>query len=208
MSADRAPTVFLVDDDDAVRDSLSLLLDSAGLNIESFSTSAAFLDEYDPDRPGCVVLDIRMPGMTGMELQEALQSSGIRIPIIFLTGHGNVPMSAKAFRAGAVDFLQKPVEEEVLLARIQEALQIDKENRQAEARREDATGRFANLTSREYEVMLLVVRGLSNKEIANELQLSHRTVEIHRSRVMEKTGTQSLADLIELAIASGVYRID
>jgi len=207
MSADRAPTVFLVDDDDAVRDSLSLLLDSAGLNIESFSTSAAFLDEYDPDRPGCVVLDIRMPGMTGMELQEALQSSGIRIPIIFLTGHGNVPMSAKALRAGAIDFLQKPVDEDVLLARIQEALQIDRENRQAEARRADATERFANLTSRESEVMLLVVRGLSNKEIANELQLSHRTVEIHRSRVMEKTGTQSLADLIELAIASGVYRI-
>lgn len=208
MPADTTPTVFLVDDDDAVRDSLTLLLDSSGMRTESFSTSAAFLDSYDPNRPGCAVLDIRMPGMTGMELQEALVSSGVRIPIVFLTGHGNVSMSAKAFRSGAVDFLEKPVDEEVLLARIQEALHIDRDNRQAEARRRDAETRLAQLTPREHEVMLLVVRGLSNKEIANALQLSHRTVEIHRSRVMEKTGTQALSDLIELAIACGVHRID
>jgi two-component system response regulator FixJ len=208
MPTNEKPTVFLVDDDDAVRDSLSLLLDSAGIATESYSTSAAFLDSYNPERPGCAVLDIRMPGMTGMELQEALQSAGIRIPIIFLTGHGNVPMSAKAFRAGAVDFLQKPVDENVLLSRIQEALQIDRKNRVAETRRQDALDRFNDLTTREYEVMLLVVQGMSNKEIANELQLSHRTVEIHRSRVMEKTGSQSLSDLIELAVACGAYRVD
>lgn len=202
------PTVFLVDDDDAVRDSLTLLLDSAGIRTESYSTSAAFLDSYDPERPGCAVLDIRMPGMTGMELQEALQSAGIRIPIIFLTGHGNVPMSAKAFRAGAVDFLQKPVDEDALISRIQEAFQIDRKKRLAETRRKDALDRFKDLTSREYEVMLFVVQGMSNKEIANKLQLSHRTIEIHRSRVMEKTGAQSLSELLELAVASGAYRVD
>lgn len=208
MTPKYTPTVFLVDDDDAVRDSLRLLLETAEIRSETYRSSAEFLDNYDPERPGCAVLDIRMPGMTGMELQEALQSAGIRIPIIFLTGHGNVPMSAKAFRAGAVDFLQKPVEEDVLLARIREALRIDKKNRATDKRRKEALEQLGELTSREYEVMLLIVRGQSNKEIASELDLSHRTVEIHRSRIMDKTGSKTLADLIELAVASGAYRVD
>lgn len=208
MTPKYTPTVFLVDDDDAVRDSLRLLLETAEIRSETYRSSAEFLDNYDPERPGCAVLDIRMPGMTGMELQEALQSAGIRIPIIFLTGHGNVPMSAKAFRAGAVDFLQKPVEEDVLLARIREALRIDKKNRATDKRRKEALEQLGELTAREYEVMLLIVRGQSNKEIASELDLSHRTVEIHRSRIMDKTGSKTLADLIELAVASGAYRVD
>ena len=202
------PTVFLVDDDHAVRDALSLLLESADLETESFETASAFLQAYHPDQPGCLVLDIRMPGMSGMELQEALASKDITIPIIFLTGHGNVPMSAKAFRAGAIDFMQKPFDEDVLLERIHEAIQHDQANRAAEMRRLNADNRLMSLTPREREVMLLVAAGKSNKEIAAELRLSHRTVEIHRARVMEKSGAESLPDLIELVTASGIGDLD
>lgn len=202
------PTVFLVDDDHAVRDALSLLLESADLETEAFETASAFLKAYDPDKPGCLVLDIRMPGMSGMELQEALASKEINIPIIFLTGHGNVPMSAKAFRAGAVDFMQKPFDEDVLLERIEEAIERDQANRAAETRRLNADNRLMSLTPREREVMLRVAAGKSNKEIAAELRLSHRTVEIHRARVMEKSGAESLPDLIELVTASGIGELD
>jgi two-component system response regulator FixJ len=197
------PTVFLVDDDNAVRDALELLLDSVDLNTMSYPSAAAFLDDFDQNRRGCLVLDIRMPGMSGMELQTALVEKSINIPIIFLTGHGNVSMSAKAFRTGAIDFLEKPFDENVLLERIQEAMQLDQSNQALAARRADASTRLATLTPREREVMLLIVAGNANKEIATKLDLSTRTIETHRGRILEKTGAQSLADLIELAIASG-----
>jgi two-component system response regulator FixJ len=132
------PTVFLVDDDDAVRDALGLLLDSVGLRTASFPSAAAFLDQYDPRRPGCLVLDIRMPAMNGMELQTALAEKSVNIPIIFLSGHGNVSMSAKAFRSGAVDFLEKPFDENILLERIHEAIRLDQSNREASTRRAEA----------------------------------------------------------------------
>ena len=197
------PTVFLVDDDNAVRDALELLLDSAGFNTMSYPSAAAFLENFDRNCRGCLVLDIRMPGMSGMELQTALVEKSINIPIIFLTGHGNVTMSAKAFRTGAIDFLEKPFDENVLLERIQEAMQLDQSNQALAARRADASTRLAALTPREREVMLLIVAGNANKEIATKLDLSTRTIETHRGRILEKTGAQSLADLIELAIASG-----
>ena len=200
-------TVFLVDDDHAVRDAMGLLLDSAGLRTVSYPSAADFLDDFDPGRPGCLVLDIRMPGMSGLELQSALADKSVNIPIIFLTGHGNVSMSAKAFRSGAIDFLEKPFDENVLLERIQEALQLDQSNRNVAARSADAYARLASLTPREREVMLLIVAGNANKEIATKLDLSTRTIETHRGRIMEKTAAHSLTDLIELAIASGSYEL-
>jgi len=200
------PTVFLVDDDHAVRDALELLLEAASFKTASFENAMAFLDAYTQNQAGCLVLDIRMPDMSGMELQDALTAKGITLPIIFLTGHGNVPMSARAFRTGAVDFMEKPFDESVLLERIGEAIQLDRTNRETVAKRENARARLTTLTPREQQVMLLVVTGKVNKEIAAELNLSHRTVEIHRGRVMEKTGTPSLTRLIELAVASGLYK--
>ena len=205
---DTEPTVFLVDDDHAVRDALELLLEAASFKTASFENAMAFLDAYTQNQAGCLVLDIRMPDMSGMELQDALTERGITLPIIFLTGHGNVPMSARAFRTGAIDFMEKPFDENALLERIGEAIQLDRTNRESTARRENARARLTTLTPRERQVMLLVVAGKVNKEIAAELNLSHRTVEIHRSRVMEKTGTQSLPKLIELAVASGLYQLD
>jgi len=205
---DTEPTVFLVDDDHAVRDALELLLDAASFKTASFENACAFLDTYAHDQAGCLVLDIRMPDMSGMELQDALVAKGITLPIIFLTGHGNVPMSARAFRSGAIDFMEKPFDESALLERIREAIQLDLSNRETTSRRNTARARLTTLTQREQQVMLLVVAGKVNKEIATELNLSHRTVEIHRGRVMEKTGARSLTRLIELAVASGLYQLD
>lgn len=206
--SDTDPTVFLVDDDHAVRDALDLLLEAASFKTASFENARAFLDAYKDNQAGCLVLDIRMPDMSGMELQDALIARKITLPIIFLTGHGNVPMSARAFRSGAIDFMEKPFDESTLLERIREAIQLDRTNRETAARREIAGARLTTLTQREQQVMLLVVAGKVNKEIATELNLSHRTIEIHRGRVMEKTGARSLTQLIELAVASGLYQLD
>jgi two-component system response regulator FixJ len=206
--ADTEPIVFLVDDDHAVRDALELLLESASLKTASFENAATFLDTCTPDQTGCLVLDIRMPGMSGMELQDSMSTRGITLPVIFLTGHGNVPMSARAFRRGAIDFMEKPFDVEVLLERIREAIHLDRSNRETAARREHARARLATLTPREHQIMLLIVAGKVNKEVATELNLSHRTVEIHRGRVMEKSGARSLTSLIELAVASGFYQLD
>ena len=206
MSTDKA-TVFLVDDDDAVRDALGLLLDSVGLRAASYPSAAAFLEHYEPGSPGCLVLDIRMPAMSGMELQAALAEKSVNIPIIFLSGHGNVSMSAKAFRSGAVDFLEKPFDENVLLERIHEAIRLDRSNRETNARKTDASARLATLTRREHEVMLLIVTGHANKEIATKLDLSTRTVETHRGRIMEKTGAQSLTELMAIALESGNHAL-
>lgn len=199
------PTVFLVDDDHAVRDAMELLLDTAGFSTVSFASATEFLERYDASQPGCLVLDIRMPGMSGMELQEALVAEAVGLPIIFLTGHGNVRMSAKAFRTGAIDFLEKPFDETVLLQRIHEALRLDRANRESADRQAQASSRLAMLTPREREVMLLLVSGNANKEIAARLDLSTRTIETHRGRIMEKTGVQSVTELVELAISSGSY---
>lgn len=192
--------VFVIDDDQAVRDSLGLLLKSMGQRARLFESAQAFLDQYSPDMKGCIVLDIRMPGMSGMELQQRLKAMRCTIPVIFVTGHGDVPMAVEAMHSGAFDFIQKPFRDQELLDRINQALNWDTEHRSEEERRRTVQERFASLTPREREVLDCVVRGLANKVIAMDLDLSQRTVEIHRARVMEKMGARSLADLVRMSL--------
>lgn len=198
------PTVFLVDDDPAMLDSVSLLLESADLPTECYSSARKFLEAYRPHRPGCLVLDVRMPEMSGLELQETLAARGFNIPIIFITGHGDVPMSVKAMKAGAVDFLEKPFDDETLVFCVQEALAKDARARRIEAQNSFVAMRFARLTDREQEVMSLVVAGHSNKEIALKLRCSHRTVEVHRSRLMAKMEAHTLPELVSMAAICGL----
>lgn len=199
------PTVFLVDDDPAVRDAVSLFLELKGRSVELFDSAQAFLDAYDPDRPGCLVLDIRMPGMSGLELQDLLLEKQLGIPIIFISGHGDVPVAVKAFKAGAVDFLEKPFDNHRLLACIDKAISNDTERRQRQRQRSDMLERYQQLTPREQQVMVLVAEGNTNKDIARRLDISHRTVEIHRRRVMEKLGANSVSDLVSVSVLCGVY---
>jgi FixJ family two-component response regulator len=195
------PAVFVVDDDAAVRDSLKMLLRSVGHFVETFGSAQDFLDGYRADRPGCLVLDIRMPGMSGLELQEKLNERHAIIPVIFITGHGDVPMAVEAMRGGAVDFIQKPFRDQDLLDRINQSLDKDAAYRAGLAERDSIAKRLATLTPREREVMQLVVRGKANKVIAGDLNLSQRTVEIHRARVMEKMQAASLAHLVRMVLA-------
>lgn len=197
------PTVYLIDDDKAVREALSYSLTQAGLNVIPFSTAEAFLDYCHPDLAGCVVLDVRMPDMSGLELQKILNARRIPLPIIFITGHGNVPMSVQALKAGALDFLEKPFATNVLLERIQEALALDRRQRDEHAVMATVCDRYSRLTPREREVMNLVVKGKTNKEIAKELAISYRTVEKHRAWLMERMGAQNLADLCAMATLCG-----
>ncbi|CAG0942728.1 Response regulator protein TodT [Gammaproteobacteria bacterium] len=194
------PKVFVIDDDQAVRDSLGLLLRSMGQKARLFDSAQAFLDDYDPGMAGCIVLDIRMPGMSGMELQQKLKSMHCTVPVIFVTGHGDVPMAVEAMHHGAFDFIQKPFRDQELLDRINQALTWDHEHRSDEDYRRGVLERFQSLTPREREVMDCVVRGLANKVIAMDLNLSQRTVEIHRARVMEKMNARSLADLVRMSL--------
>jgi FixJ family two-component response regulator len=194
------PNVFVIDDDQAVRDSLALLLKSMGQKARLFDSAQAFLDHYDPDMNGCMVLDIRMPGMSGVELQQRLKAMRCTIPVIFVTGHGDVPMAVEAMHQGAFDFIQKPFRDQELLDRINQALSWDQEHRSEDERRRSVEERFTSLTPREREVMDCVVRGLANKVIAMDLDLSQRTVEIHRARVMEKMNARSLADLVRMSL--------
>ena len=194
------PTVFIVDDDAAVRDSLKFLMRSVGHAVETFASAQEFLDAYRDDRPGCLVLDIRMPGVSGLELQEQLVERHSIVPIIFITGHGDVPMAVEAMQAGAMDFIQKPFRDQDLLDRINQALEKDAGNRQALRESNAIRERLAALTPREREVMDLVVHGKANKVIAGDLDLSQRTVEIHRARVMEKMQAASLAHLVRMVL--------
>ena len=194
------PTVFIVDDDAAVRDSLGLLLRSMGLPVETFESGRAFLDAGRDSRQGCLVLDIRMPGMSGLELQQELVARHSLLPIIFITGHGDVPMAVEAMQAGAVDFIQKPFRDQDLLDRINQALEKDALGRRMLAERAQIQRRLETLTPREREVLAMIVAGKANKVIAGDLNLSQRTVEIHRARVMEKMGAHSLAHLVRMAM--------
>ena len=199
--ADQA-TVFVVDDDAAVRDSVVLLLKSVGLDVEAYGDGQVFLDAVDTRRAGCVLLDVRMPGMSGMELQKKLNEMGCGLPIIFVTGHGDVPMAVEAMRAGAEEFLQKPFRDDDLLDRVHTALQRNQENRAASAQHEAVHKRLAELTSREREVFEHLVDGQSTKQIAAAFALSPRTVEIHRSRVLDKMGVRSVAELVKLTLTA------
>src|SRR5579864_4493480 len=195
-----APLVFIVDDDEAVRNSLRLLLKSVGLPTTALASAQEFLATYHPDQPGCLVLDVRMPGMSGLELQQQLNLRGAVIPVIFITGHGDIPMAVEAMQQGAFDFLQKPFRDQDLIDRIQRALERDARNRAALAQHRRIRERFESLTPREREVLALMTRGKPNKIMAAELGVSQRTVEIHRGRVMEKSGAASLAQLIRMVL--------
>jgi len=198
--ANEDPIIFVVDDDEAVRLSTEMLIKSMGLRVESFHSAAEFLEDFDPQQPGCVILDIRMPGMSGLELQQHLNEMKASIPIVFVTGHGDVPMAVKAMKAGAVDFIQKPFRDQELIDRVHAALDEDHEKREESAIVGEINTRIKALTSREFEVMGLVVEGKPNKEVAFDLGLSPRTVEIHRARVMHKMRAGSLADLVRMAL--------
>nr|WP_209984232.1 response regulator [Azospirillum picis] len=224
MGADRTAdlTVFIVDDDEAIRDSLQVLLDCAGFRAECFSTPLAFLDSGAPSRPGCLLVDVRMPQMSGLDVQERLARGGHAMPVVVMTGHGDVPLAVRAMKAGAVDFVEKPFEEETLLAAVRSALARAADSRRPEDGRKAAAAeapapppataspppeilaRIAALTPRELDVLRWLVAGKSNKVIAFELSISARTVEIHRARVMEKMQADSLPALVRMAIAAGV----
>jgi two-component system, LuxR family, response regulator FixJ len=200
----REPKVFVVDDDEAVRNSLRLLLKSLGMPAVAHGSAEEFLATYDPEQPGCVVLDVRMPGMSGPELQDELNRRGAVIPVIFITGHGDVPMAVEAMRHGAVDFLQKPFSDKDFLDRIQSALSADQRNRETLGAKDQIRALIATLTPRERQVLELVTLGKSNKVIAGDLGVSQRTVEIHRAHVTEKMGATSLAHLVRMTINAGI----
>lgn len=195
-------TVYIVDDDQAIRHAMELLMRSVGLDYEIFHSADEFLESYTSDRAGCLVLDIRMPGLGGLELQEKLNELGSSLPIIFITGHGDVPMAVEAMQKGAIDFIQKPFRDQELLDGISEAVKTDQERRSEREEKAEVLSRIEKLTNREQEVLNLVVTGKPNKVIAYELGVSQRTVEIHRARVMEKMQAKSLADLVRMHLAT------
>jgi two-component system response regulator FixJ len=197
---EHVPTVFIVDDDEAVRNSLRLLLKSVGLAAVALPTAQEFLAKYDPQQAGCLILDVRMPGMSGLELQEQLNVRGAMIPVIFITGHGDIPMAVEAMQQGAFDFLQKPFRDQDLIDRIQRALTKDQANRAELKEKSGVRERLQTLTPREREVLDLVTSGKPNKIMAADLGVSQRTVEIHRARVMEKMHASSLAQLVRMVM--------
>lgn len=194
------PMIFIVDDDDGVRRALGTLMDSVGYSHAAFASASEFLRHYDPAHPGCLILDIRMPEMSGLELQQELNKRGHQIPVIFVTGHGDVPMAVEAMKHGACDFVQKPFRDQDLLDRVNRALLADTERRMEAADKEEVIHRWNTLTPREKEVMALIVDGKANKVIAMDLNLSERTVEIHRARVMEKMKVRAVAQLVKMSL--------
>jgi two-component system, LuxR family, response regulator FixJ len=195
-----APTVFVVDDDAAVRKSLRWLIESVSLQVETFGTAQEFLEASDPKRPGCLVVDVRLPGLSGLELQDQLAVRAIRLPTIVITGHGDVPMAVRAFKAGAIDFIEKPFSDQQLLDRIQQAIRQDAEARSQRVRREEVAARVARLTPRERDVLERVVAGKSNKVMASELKVSAKTIETVRARLMRKMAADSVAELVRMTV--------
>jgi len=192
------PTVYVIDDDDAVREALGALLGSVGLNHQGFASSEAFLAVADRHMRGCLLLDVRMPGMSGLELQRKLQDQGVAMPVIIITGHGDVPMAVRAMKAGATDFIEKPFNEQYLLDRIQVCLKDDHEQWHTRQVQNEASVRFGNLTPREKAVMELIAAGNHTKKIAAQLDIQDRTVDVHRFNIMRKVGVRTLAELLRL----------
>lgn len=203
----KAPTVFIVDDDDAVRDGLGFLLETAGYRVQSFSSAEGYLQTLDPAHPGCLLLDLRLPGMQGAQLQAELNQRGAGIPIIFLSAHGDIPTTVRTIQAGALDFLTKPIEGGKLLERVARAMEVDKEQRCQEEELRAKRQVFARLSERERDVLALAINGVPNKEIARTLGISHRTVEVHRSRILLKTNTATVLELAALAKDCGPPKI-
>ena len=194
----RAPIVFVVDDDSSVRSSLKFLISTVGLQVESFDSADTFLRRNRPDVPSCLVLDVRLPGLSGLDFQRELAARNIRIPIVFVTGHGDIPMSVRAIKAGAIEFLTKPYRDQDLLDAIRIALERDRARREQEKEVAELQQRFKSLTHREEEVISMVVSGMLNKQIAGQLGTAENTVKVQRSRAMEKMHAQSLADLVRM----------
>ena len=205
MTAKPAPTAYVVDDDESIRSLWQWLLGSNGIAVQTFATATAFIDAYRRGDAGCLVLDVRLPGMSGPELQDHLRREAIEIPIVFVSAHGDVPTAVNAIKGGAVDFIQKPFDYREALAIVRRALERDAQVRERRARQTELAGRLAALTGREREVLHRIVEGKSNKLIAEELDISVRTVEFHRANVMEKTGAESVGALIQqMALHSGL----
>ena len=204
---DEKPLVYVVDDDPSVLRSVERLLRSVGYDLETFTSAQEFLDFQHPDTPSCLILDVKMPGLSGLELQERLTDKEISLPIIFITGHGTVPASVKAMKAGAVDFLLKPFSPTDLLETIAKALEKDRQAKQYERELKQLRERSKTLTPREYEVFGLVVSGMLNKQIAFDLGTTEKTIKVHRARIIEKMGAKSLADLVRFAEKLGIRPI-
>jgi len=201
-------TVFVVDDDADLRESLGWLFESAGLRFKSYSTAQEFLTDYKPEEPGCLLLDVRMPGLSGLDLQEELRRRGVPPPIIIMTGHARVPMAVRALKGGAIDFIQKPFSDQSLLERIRQAIDLDRRTRQVRMEAAKFAALLTYLTPREREVMDLVIEGKPNKIIAADLGISPKTVEIHRGRVMEKMQVESVAELVRLDLLCRANQAD
>lgn len=199
--------VYVVDDDRAVRDSLHLMLATAGYSVRAFASAAEFLRERNPDEVSCLILDVRMPGQSGLELQDILSRTDARLPTIFVSGHGDVPTSVRAIKGGALDFLEKPFSRQTLLERVEEAIAIAEQERSSRRGRKALLDRFETLTPREREVLKHVIAGRQNKEIARLLAISHRTVELHRTHMMDKMAARSLPHLMAIAVRCGIHQI-
>jgi len=197
-----SPTVFVVDDDQAVRKSVEMLVGTVGLPVKAFDSAQHFLDAYDPSMPGCLVLDVRMKGMNGLDLQQHLRSRGVSIPIIIVTGYGDVPLAVRALKQGAVEFIEKPYPRRALLEHIQRALELDAQQRSEESRVAAVQARLQRLTARERQVLELVAAGKFSKEVAAELKISKKTVDVHRARVMQKLEVDSVAELVGLVMTA------
>jgi two-component system, LuxR family, response regulator FixJ len=200
LHPDQPPTAFVVDDDDSIRTLWRWLMESNGIAVRTFATAAEFIDAYPTDAPGCLVLDLELPGMSGLELQGYLRRKGVEIPIVIVTGHGDVPSAVNAIKGGAVDFIEKPFGYKDVLSVIRGAFERDTEIRRKRAQRLDVSGRIAALTERERDVLRRVIEGKPNKIIADELDISTKTVEFHRSKMMEKMRVDSVAELVQLTL--------
>jgi FixJ family two-component response regulator len=204
--ADPQNVVFVIDDDASLRESLSSLLRSIGLHVELFDSAAQFLKSKRPDVPSCLVLDVRLPGLSGLDFQAELIKNDIRVPIIFITGHGDIPMSVRAMKAGAIEFLTKPLREQDLLDAVQAGLDRDRARRQSDKTVTEIRSKYDSLTAREQEVIGYVASGLMNKQIAGEIGISEITVKVHRGNLMRKMGAKSLADLVRMVDTLGIHR--